>query len=82
MHRKIVILPVIYGGKLTGLKTLYLIDIASDLTHTAFPPTACSGCGQELRDAQALVALEKQWHVWCFKCKKCDVVLHGEYMGK
>ena len=28
----------------------------------------CAGCGQELRDGQALVALDKQYHIWCFKC--------------
>ncbi|ODN01148.1 Actin-binding LIM protein 1 [Orchesella cincta] len=43
---------------------------------------SCAGCGLELRDAQALVALDKQWHIWCFKCKACETILHGEYMGK
>lgn len=28
----------------------------------------CAGCGQLLRDGQALVALDKQYHIWCFKC--------------
>ena len=42
----------------------------------------CGGCGDELRDGQALMALDKQYHVWCFKCKACDMLLHGEYMGK
>ncbi|XP_023248652.1 actin-binding LIM protein 1 [Copidosoma floridanum] len=45
-------------------------------------PGACAGCGQQLREGQALVALDRQWHVWCFKCHSCDTVLHGEYMGK
>jgi actin-binding LIM protein len=41
----------------------------------------CAGCGQELKDGQALVALDKQYHIWCFKCTTCAVLLHGEYMG-
>lgn len=43
---------------------------------------ACAGCGQELKDGQALMALDKHYHVWCFKCKACGELLHGEYMGK
>lgn len=42
----------------------------------------CAGCQEELKEGQALVALDRQWHVWCFKCQACDAVLHGEYMGK
>lgn len=45
-------------------------------------PGACAGCGNQLREGQALVALDRQWHVWCLKCHSCDTVLHGEYMGK
>ncbi|XP_044003455.1 actin-binding LIM protein 2 isoform X2 [Aphidius gifuensis] len=43
---------------------------------------ACAGCNEKLQEGQALVALDRQWHVWCFKCQSCDSVLHGEYMGK
>lgn len=42
----------------------------------------CAGCGEELKDGQALMALDKHFHVWCFKCKQCGELLHGEYMGK
>ncbi len=42
----------------------------------------CAGCEEELKDGQALMALDKQYHIWCFKCKACGVLLHGEYMGK
>ena len=42
----------------------------------------CAGCGQPLKDGQALMALDKHYHVWCFKCKSCGELLHGEYMGK
>lgn len=44
--------------------------------------TSCAGCGEELKDGQALMALDKHFHVWCFKCKSCGELLHGEYMGK
>lgn len=44
--------------------------------------TECAGCGKELNEGQALVALDQQWHIWCFKCGTCGVVLHGEYMGR
>ena len=36
-----------------------------------------AGCGSQLRDGQALVALDKQYHIWCFKCTACDALLHG-----
>lgn len=47
-----------------------------------FQDDCCAGCGDELKDGQALMALDKQYHVWCFKCRACDTLLHGEYMGK
>ncbi|KAK7017131.1 hypothetical protein SK128_012258 [Halocaridina rubra] len=42
----------------------------------------CAGCKEELVEGQALIALDQQWHIWCFKCAACNTVLHGEYMGK
>lgn len=42
----------------------------------------CAGCGDALVDGQALVALDKQWHIYCFKCTACGQLLHGEYMSK
>ncbi|XP_023019260.2 actin binding LIM protein Uncoordinated 115a isoform X2 [Leptinotarsa decemlineata] len=42
----------------------------------------CAGCKEELKEGQALVALDQQWHIWCFKCGTCGTVLHGEYMGR
>ncbi|KAG8202041.1 hypothetical protein JTE90_010409 [Oedothorax gibbosus] len=42
----------------------------------------CGGCKKELQEKQALIALDKQWHIWCFKCVTCSTVLYGEYMGK
>ncbi|CAH0763534.1 unnamed protein product, partial [Diatraea saccharalis] len=45
-------------------------------------PNECAGCGQELSEGQALVALDRQWHTWCFSCGECGAVLAGEYMGR
>ncbi|XP_059846168.1 actin-binding LIM protein 3 isoform X3 [Hypanus sabinus] len=45
-------------------------------------PSQCAGCGDEIRHGQSLLALEKQWHVSCFKCQSCGVVLTGEYISK
>ncbi|XP_054288592.1 actin-binding LIM protein 3 isoform X4 [Macrosteles quadrilineatus] len=49
---------------------------------TSATGTECAGCKEELKEGQALIALDRQWHIWCFKCKACGAVLHGEYMGK
>lgn len=45
-------------------------------------PNECAGCQQQLKEGQALIALDRQWHIWCFKCNACGVTLNGEYMGK
>ncbi|XP_062909590.1 actin-binding LIM protein 3 isoform X1 [Mobula hypostoma] len=45
-------------------------------------PSQCAGCGDEIRHGQSLLALEKQWHVSCFKCQSCGIVLTGEYISK
>uniref|UniRef100_A0A8C8SGC2 Actin binding LIM protein 1 n=1 Tax=Pelusios castaneus TaxID=367368 RepID=A0A8C8SGC2_9SAUR len=42
----------------------------------------CAGCGREIKNGQALLALDKQWHLGCFKCKACGKVLSGEYISK
>ena len=35
----------------------------------------CAGCAEDLKDGQALMALDKQYHVWCFKCHSCQVTI-------
>lgn len=47
-----------------------------------YDPNECAGCGDQLKEGQALIALDRQWHIWCFRCKNCSAVLNGEYMGK
>ncbi|XP_055502883.1 actin-binding LIM protein 1 isoform X2 [Leucoraja erinacea] len=42
----------------------------------------CAGCGRDIKNGQALLALEQQWHLGCFKCKSCENVLTGEYISK
>ncbi|XP_029305305.1 actin-binding LIM protein 1 isoform X13 [Cottoperca gobio] len=42
----------------------------------------CAGCGRDIKNGQALLALDKQWHLGCFKCKACNKVLTGEYISK
>uniref|UniRef100_UPI00398E352F actin-binding LIM protein 1 isoform X7 n=1 Tax=Pristiophorus japonicus TaxID=55135 RepID=UPI00398E352F len=42
----------------------------------------CAGCGRDIKNGQALLALERQWHLGCFKCKACGNVLTGEYISK
>ncbi|KAI8130095.1 Actin-binding LIM protein 1 [Lucilia cuprina] len=58
--------------------------VLSDKAHLKedYDPNDCAGCGELLKEGQALVALDRQWHVWCFRCKSCTAVLNGEYMGK
>nr|XP_049705049.1 actin-binding LIM protein 1 isoform X8 [Helicoverpa armigera] len=51
-------------------------------TATPHDQNECAGCGQELSEGQALVALDRQWHTWCFACGECGAVLQGEYMGR
>ncbi|XP_069488117.1 actin-binding LIM protein 2 isoform X4 [Ambystoma mexicanum] len=42
----------------------------------------CGGCGLEIKNGQSLVALDKHWHLSCFKCKTCDTLLNAEYISK
>ena len=42
----------------------------------------CAGCKQEIHGGQALIALEQQWHTWCFTCNRCGKQLSGEYLGR
>ncbi|XP_039517295.1 actin-binding LIM protein 2 isoform X5 [Pimephales promelas] len=53
--------------------------------NSTAPPQAvynCCGCGKEFKNEQSLVALDKHWHLGCFKCKVCNKVLNAEYISK
>uniref|UniRef100_A0A2K6B5Q0 Actin-binding LIM protein 2 n=1 Tax=Macaca nemestrina TaxID=9545 RepID=A0A2K6B5Q0_MACNE len=62
----------------------------SDLESRGPPPhlsqwwgcPCCGGCGTEIKNGQALVALDKHWHLGCFKCKSCGKLLNAEYISK
>ncbi|XP_055291236.1 actin-binding LIM protein 2 isoform X5 [Moschus berezovskii] len=43
---------------------------------------SCGGCGAEIKNGQSLVALDKHWHLGCFKCKTCGKQLSAEYISK
>uniref|UniRef100_A0A8C3AX20 Actin binding LIM protein family, member 3 n=1 Tax=Cyclopterus lumpus TaxID=8103 RepID=A0A8C3AX20_CYCLU len=45
-------------------------------------PSHCAGCRAEIKQGQSLLALEKQWHVSCFRCRTCNMILTGEYISK
>lgn len=47
-----------------------------------FSVLGCGGCGLEIKNGQALVALDKHWHLGCFKCKTCGKLLNAEYISK
>jgi len=55
---------------------------ASPTSSPSRPGPECAGCQLALSEGQALIALERQWHVDCFKCSTCGAVLDGEYMGR
>ncbi|KRZ34268.1 Actin-binding LIM protein 1 [Trichinella pseudospiralis] len=53
-----------------------------DLMDSMCSPGVCAACDQVISSGQVLLALDTQWHTWCFKCAACHCVLHGEYMEK
>lgn len=57
----------------------YLYTFKGDHLHVL---SDCSGCGRDIKNGQALLALGGQWHLGCFKCKACRKVLSGEYISK
>ncbi|TNN64279.1 Actin-binding LIM protein 3 [Liparis tanakae] len=56
--------------------------LKSDKPIKVHGPSYCSGCGEEIKQGQSLLALERQWHVSCFKCRTCGCTLTGEYISK
>ncbi|KAG4107002.1 L domain-like protein [Neocallimastix lanati (nom. inval.)] len=39
----------------------------------------CSGCNEEIGSNDYIEALNGVWHTYCFKCKKCGVVLENTF---
>ncbi|XP_029304520.1 actin-binding LIM protein 3-like isoform X5 [Cottoperca gobio] len=56
--------------------------LKSDKPVKVHGPSYCAGCGEEIKQGQSLLALERQWHVSCFKCRTCSCALTGEYISK
>ncbi|XP_034062701.1 actin-binding LIM protein 3-like isoform X2 [Gymnodraco acuticeps] len=56
--------------------------LKSDKPVKVHGPSYCAGCGEEIKQGQSLLALERQWHVSCFKCRTCGCPLTGEYISK
>ncbi|XP_071524946.1 actin-binding LIM protein 3-like isoform X10 [Panulirus ornatus] len=76
---------VTYTGKECLCQRCLHIPVVDSQSPARSPTTGgpkCAGCKEELVEGQALIALDQQWHIWCFKCAICSTVLHGEYMGK
>ncbi|XP_045584016.1 actin-binding LIM protein 2 isoform X7 [Procambarus clarkii] len=76
---------VTYTGKECLCQRCLHIPVVDSQSPTRSPTSGgpkCAGCKEELVEGQALIALDQQWHIWCFKCAICSTVLHGEYMGK
>lgn len=60
-----------------------LCHFISNTLHLCLALSAdCCGCGKEFKNEQSLVALDKHWHLGCFKCKVCNKVLNAEYISK
>uniref|UniRef100_A0AAQ6IBZ0 Actin binding LIM protein family, member 3 n=1 Tax=Anabas testudineus TaxID=64144 RepID=A0AAQ6IBZ0_ANATE len=57
-------------------------SLKSDKPVKVHGPSYCAGCCEEIKQGQSLLALERQWHVSCFKCQTCGCVLTGEYISK
>ncbi|XP_055018672.1 actin-binding LIM protein 1a isoform X2 [Boleophthalmus pectinirostris] len=60
----------------------YCIEPMSPGPKDILGSSNCAGCGRDIKNGQALLALDRQWHLGCFKCKACSKVLTGEYISK
>ncbi|XP_054564335.1 actin-binding LIM protein 2 isoform X2 [Eptesicus fuscus] len=43
---------------------------------------SCGGCGAEIGNGRSLVALDRHWHLGCFRCKTCGKELNAEYISR
>lgn len=69
------------NGKQIDAALISLILSHCCISFLCSPPD-CAGCCEEIKQGQSLLALERQWHVSCFKCQTCGCVLTGEYISK
>ncbi|XP_074251939.1 actin-binding LIM protein 2 isoform X7 [Saimiri boliviensis] len=73
---------VTFNGKECMCQKCSLPVSVGSTAHLSQGLRSCGGCGAEIRNGQALVALDKHWHLGCFKCKSCGKLLNAEYISK
>ncbi|XP_074807853.1 actin-binding LIM protein 2 isoform X6 [Natator depressus] len=73
---------VTFNGKECVCQKCSLPPAGSNSTVLVQALRNCGGCGSEIRNGQSLVALDKYWHLGCFKCKTCGKLLNAEYISK
>ncbi|XP_011914520.1 PREDICTED: actin-binding LIM protein 2 isoform X3 [Cercocebus atys] len=73
---------VTFNGKECMCQKCSLPVSVGSSTHLPQGLRSCGGCGTEIKNGQALVALDKHWHLGCFKCKSCGKLLNAEYISK
>lgn len=57
-----------------GLNNMSISDLLDN--GTEYDPNACAGCKYMLKDGQALIALDRQWHINCFRFENELIILH------
>ncbi|XP_014644339.1 PREDICTED: actin-binding LIM protein 2 isoform X11 [Ceratotherium simum simum] len=73
---------VTFNGKECVCQKCSLPASGSSSAHPSQGLWSCGGCGTEIKNGQSLVALDKHWHLGCFKCKTCGKQLNAEYISK
>ncbi|XP_012512200.1 PREDICTED: actin-binding LIM protein 2 isoform X1 [Propithecus coquereli] len=73
---------VTFNGKECICQKCSLPTSVGSSAHLSQGLRSCGGCGAEIKNGQALVALDKHWHLGCFKCKTCGKLLNAEYISK
>ncbi|XP_045038808.2 actin-binding LIM protein 2 isoform X3 [Desmodus rotundus] len=73
---------VTFNGKECMCQKCSLPKSMGSSAHLSQGLWSCGGCGMEIKNGQSLVALDKHWHLGCFKCKTCGKELNAEYISK
>nr|XP_055182091.1 actin-binding LIM protein 2 isoform X13 [Nyctereutes procyonoides] len=73
---------VTFNGKECMCQKCSLPKTAGSSVYLSQGLWSCGGCGAEIKNGQSLVALDKHWHLGCFKCETCGKQLDAEYISK
>ncbi|CAK7295599.1 Actin-binding LIM protein 2 [Vulpes lagopus] len=73
---------VTFNGKECMCQKCSLPKTAGGSAYLSQGLWSCGGCGAEIKNGQSLVALDKHWHLGCFKCETCGKQLDAEYISK